>query len=215
MKALSLISTGVLVLLLGAVAPTYAQEEKHEEAKPAAKQEQAKPAAKQEEAKPAAKPAANHTEAKPAATHSEAKPAASHSEAKSAANHSEAKPAANHAEAKPAASHAGAKPAAKQQEASHAQQSHPDYAKNGQKDSRGHVYSTSRFGPDHHSRFVETGGREFNGRREFSFGGYWFYAGAYPPWFYQQDVYFVMGPDGLWYAVAYGNPSLTFQVNIE
>jgi len=201
MKALSLISTGVLVLLLGAVAPTYAQEEKHEEAKPAAKQEEAKPAAKpaakQEEAKPAAKPAASHTEAKPAA-----KPA-------------EGKPAATHTEAKPAASHAEAKPAAKQQEAAHAQQSHPDYAKNGQKDSRGHVYTTSRFGPDHHARFVETGGREFNGRREFSYGGYWFYAGAYPPWFYQQDVYFVMGPDGLWYAVAYGNPSLTFQVNIE
>jgi len=193
MKALSLISTGVLVLLLGAVAPTYAQEEKHEEAKPAAKQEQAKPAAKQEQAKPAAK-------------HEEAKPAASHSEAKPATNHAEAKPAANHGEAKPAA---------KKQEASHAQQSHPDYAKNGQKDSRGHVYSTSRFGPDHHSRFVETGGRMYNGRREFSYGGYWFYAGAYPPWFYQQDVYFVMGPDGLWYAVAVGNPSLTFQVDID
>jgi glucan-binding YG repeat protein len=193
MKALSLISTGVLVLLLGAVAPTYAQEEKHEEAKPAAKQEQAKPAAKQEQAKPAAK-------------HEEAKPAASHAEAKPAAGHSEEKPAANHAEAKPAA---------KKQEASHAQQSHPDYAKNGQKDSRGHVYSTSRFGPDHHSRFVETGGRMYNGRREFSYGGYWFYAGAYPPWFYQQDVYFVMGPDGLWYAVAVGNPSLTFQVDID
>ena len=184
MKALSLISTGVLVLLLGAVAPTYAQEEKHEESKPAAKQESAKPAAKQEQAKPAA----NHAEAKPAANHAEAKPAA---------NHSEAKPAANH------------------QEAAHGQQSHPEYAKNGQKDSRGHEYSTGRFGPDHHSRFVETGGREFNGRREFSYGGYWFYAGAYPPWFYQQDVYFVMGPDGLWYAVAYGNPSLTFQVNID
>jgi glucan-binding YG repeat protein len=193
MKALSLISTGVLVLLLGAVAPTYAQEEKHEEAKPAAKQEQAKPAAKQEQAKPAA----SHVEAKPAASHSEAKPAT------------------NHAEAKPAANHAEAKPAAKKQEASHAQQSHPDYAKNGQKDSRGHVYSTSRFGPDHHSRFVETGGRMYNGRREFSYGGYWFYAGAYPPWFYQQDVYFVMGPDGLWYAVAVGNPSLTFQVDID
>src|SRR3984885_10291653 len=184
MKALSLISTGVLVLLLGAVAPTYAQEEKHEEAKPAAKQQQAKPAA-------------------------------SHAEAKPAASHSEAKPATNHAEAKPAANHAEAKPAAKKQEASHAQQSHPDYAKNGQKDSRGHVYSTSRFGPDHHSRFVETGGRMYNGRREFSYGGYWFFAGAYPPWFYQQDVYFVMGPDGLWYAVAVGNPSLTFQVDID
>jgi len=202
MKALSLISTGVLVLLLGAVAPTYAQEEKHEESKPAAKQEQAKPAAKQEQAKPAA----NHAEAKPAENRSEAKPAASHAEAK---------PAANHSEAKPAASRSEAKPSAKQQESSHAQQSHTEYAKNGQKDSRGHEYSTSRFGPDHHSRFVETGGREYNGRREFSYGGYWFYAGVYPPWFYQQDVYFVMGPDGLWYAVAYGNPSLTFQVDID
>jgi uncharacterized protein involved in copper resistance len=211
MKALSLISTGVLVLLLGAVAPTYAQEEKHEEAKPAAKQEQAKPAAKQEQAKPAAK----QEQAKPAASHAEAKPAANHAEAKPAANHAEAKPAASHAEAKPAANHAAAKPAAKQQEAGHAEQSHPQYANNGQKDSRGHVYTTSRFGPDHHSRFVETGGREYNGRREFSYGGYWFYAGAYPPWFYQQDVYFAMGPDGLWYAVAYGNPSLTFQVDID
>jgi hypothetical protein len=27
-------------------------------------------------------------------------------------------------------------------------------------------------------------------------------------------VYFIMGADGLWYAVASGNPSLTFQVNI-
>ncbi|MGB8543656.1 MAG: hypothetical protein WCD49_18655 [Candidatus Acidiferrales bacterium] len=175
MKALSLISTGVLVLLLGAVAPTYAQEEKHEEAKPEAKQQQAKPEAKHEEAKPTARPA----------------------------------------EAKPEAKHEEARPAARQQEASHGQQSHPDYAKNGQKDSRGHVYTSSRFGPDHHARFVATGGREYNGRREFSYGGYWFYAGAYPPWFYQQDVYFVMGPDGLWYAVAYGNPSLTFQVSID
>jgi hypothetical protein len=202
MKALSLISTGVLVLLLGAVAPTYAQEDKHEEAKPAAKQEQAKPAAKQEQAKPAA-------------SHAEAKPAASHTEAKPAASHTEAKPAASHTEAKPAASHAEAKPAAKQQGAAHSEQSHTQYAKNGQKDSRGHVYTTSRFGPDHHSRFVETGGRMYNGRREFSYGGYWFYAGTYPPWFYQQDVYFVMGPDGLWYAVSYSDPSLTFQVDID
>ena len=34
-------------------------------------------------------------------------------------------------------------------------------------------------------------------------------------WFYQRDVYFIMGADGLWYAVAYDDPSLTFQVNIE
>ncbi|MGC1963514.1 MAG: hypothetical protein WA676_12335, partial [Candidatus Sulfotelmatobacter sp.] len=67
----------------------------------------------------------------------------------------------------------------------------------------------------HYSRFEENGGRYYHGRREYSYGGYWFYAGSYPPWFYQQDVYFIMGADGLWYAVAYGDPSLTFQVEIE
>src|ERR1700691_2405177 len=193
MKALSLISTGILVLLLGAVAPTYAQDEKQEEAKPAAKREEAKPPAKQEEAKPPAK----------------------REEAKPPAKQEEAKPPAKREEAKPAAKQEPAKPEAKRQEAAPAQKSQGQYAKNGQKDSRGHVYSTSKFGPDHHARFVATGGRLYNGRREYSYGGYWFYAGAYPPWFYQPDVYFVMGPDGLWYAVAYGNPSLTFQVNIE
>ncbi len=183
MKAWSLLSTGVLVLLLGAVAPTYAQGEKPEEAKPTAKQEEAKPPAKQEEAKPAAK-------------------------------REEAKPPAKQEEAKPPAKQEPAKPEAKRQEAAPAQKSQGQYAKNGQKDSRGHVYSTSKFGPDHHAPFVATVGRLYNGRREYSYGGYWFYAGAYPPWFYQQDVYFIMGADGLWYAVAYGNPSLMFQVNI-
>ena len=193
MKALSLISTGILVLLLGAVAPTYAQDEKQEEAKPAAKREEAKPPAKQEEAKPPAK----------------------REEAKPPAKQEEAKPPAKREEAKPAAKQEPAKPEAKRQEAAPAQKSQGQYAKNGQKDSRGHVYSTSKFGPDHHARFVATGGRLYNGRREYSYGGYWFYAGAYPAWFYGQDVYFIMGPDGLWYAVAYGDPSLTFQVNIE
>ena len=141
-----------------------------------------------------------------------AKPAAKQEEAKPA-KQEQAKPA-KQEQAKPAKQEQ-AKPEPKQQQAGHAQQSQAQYAKNGQKDSRGHEYSTSKFGPDHHARFVATGGRLYNGRREYSYGGYWFYAGAYPPWFYQQDVYFVMGPDGLWYAVAYGNPSLTFQVNVE
>jgi glucan-binding YG repeat protein len=195
---------GGLLLLFGVTVPAFAQEEHHEEsAKPAAKQEGAKPA-KQEEAKPAAK----QEEAKPAAKQGEAKPAAKQEETKPAAKQGEAKPAAKQEEAKPAKKEEG-KPAEKQQQAQ------GKYAKSGQKDSRGHEYNTSRFGPDHHSRFVANGGRLFNGRREYSFGGYWFYAGAYPAWFYQQDVYFIMGPDGVWYAVAYGNPSLTFQVNIE
>ncbi|MFZ0288992.1 MAG: hypothetical protein WAL65_07935, partial [Candidatus Sulfotelmatobacter sp.] len=102
-----------------------------------------------------------------------------------------------------------------QQAKGHAQQSQTQYARSGQKDRYGHEYNESHFGPNHHARFEESGGREYNGRREYSYGGYWFYAGAYPAWFYQQDVYFIMGADGLWYAVAYGDPSLTFQVDIE
>ena len=101
-----------------------------------------------------------------------------------------------------------------QQATGHAQQSQAQYARNGQKDRYGHEYNDSHFGPNHHARFEENGGRYDNGRREYSYGGYWFYAGAYPAWFYQQNVYFILGADGLWYAVAYDNPSLTFQVNI-
>ena len=94
------------------------------------------------------------------------------------------------------------------------EQAQGQWAHNGQKDSRGHEYTESRFGRDHHARFEENGGRFYQGRREYSYGGYWFYAGAYPAWFYQQQVYFIMGADGLWYAVAYDHPSLMFQVNI-
>ncbi len=178
---------GALLLLFGVTVPAFAQDES---AAPAAKQDEAKPAPKQDEAKPAPK----QDEAKPAPKQDEAKPA----------KQEEAKP----------AKQEEAKPEPKEQQAGHEQQSQGQYAKNGQKDSRGHEYSTSKFGPDHHARFVATGGRLSNGRREYSYGGYWFYAEAYPAWFYQQDVYFIMGADGLWYAVAYGNPSLTFQVNI-
>ena len=140
------------------------------------------------------------------------------------AQHEEpAKPAAKQETAKPAKpeEHQQAKtqqPEAKNQHPQEAkaqpQKSQGQFARNGQKDSAGHVYNESHFGPSHHARFESNGGRFNNGRREYSYGGYWFYAGSYPAWFYQQDVYFIMGADGLWYAVAYGNPSLMFQVNI-
>jgi len=54
MKPVGLISTGVLLLLLGAVAPAYAQQERHEQDAKAPKQEQqAKPEKQQQRAKPA------------------------------------------------------------------------------------------------------------------------------------------------------------------
>jgi len=135
-------------------------------------------------------------------------------------NHEEeAKPAKQQEQAKPAKQQEEAKPAKQQEQAheqanDHAQKSQGQYAHDGQKDNHGHVYTASKFGPDHHARFAVSGGRLSNGRREYSYGGYWFYAGSYPAWFYQQDVYFIMGADGLWYAVAIDDPSLTFVVNI-
>jgi hypothetical protein len=201
MKPVRLMSAGVLLLLLGAAVPAYARQDdakppkQEQEAKPV-KQQEAKPEKQQEQAKPA-----KQQEAKPAKQQEEAKPV-------------------KQQETKPARQEQPAKTQLKQVKATSQDQqakSQPQgqWARNGQKDSRGHEYNESKFGRDHHTRFAATGGRMYNGRREYSYGGYWFYAGAYPAWFYQQDAYFIMGADGLWYAVAYGNPSLTFQVNIE
>ncbi len=192
MKPIKLISTGVLVLFLGTIAPTYAQQEQHEqEAKPEKQEQQTKPG-KQQEAKPAKQ------EQQQAKGQQEQQQKQQQRQAKTQQNQEESQ------------QHQQQQASGKQHE-----QAQGQWAHNGQKDSRGHAYNESRFGPEHHARFEENGGRYSNGRREYSYGGYWFYAGAYPAWFYQQDVYFIMGSDGLWYAVAYGNPSLMFQVNIE
>ena len=210
MRALGIISTTALLLLLGATLPAFAQEEHHEqEAKQPEKQEQAKPA-KQEE------------KAKPAKQEEQAKPAKEEKQAQAKPEKQEqAKPAKQEEQAKPAKEEKQAQ--AKPEKQEHVQQvkgqqpeqAQGQWARNGQKDSRGHEYNESKFGRDHHIRFEATGGRMYEGHREYSYGGYWFYAGAYPAWFYQQDVYFIMGADGLWYAVAYNDPSLMFQVNIS
>jgi hypothetical protein len=244
MKPVRLMSAGVLLLLLGAVAPTYARQddakppkqeqqakpEKQQEAKPEKQQEQAKPAKQQEQAKPAkqqeAKPE-KQQEAKPAkqeqqqqAKGQQAQQQKQQQQDKSAKQEQQQQAKTQQAQTKSQNQQQLKQVKATRQDQQQQVKSQPgqaqgQWARNGQKDSRGHEYNESRFGRDHHTRFAATGGRMYNGRREYSFGGYWFYAGAYPSWFYQQDVYFIMGADGLWYAVAYGDPSLTFQVNIE
>ena len=225
MKVLGVISTTAMFLLLGTTIPAFAQEEHHEEsAKPAAKQEQAKPQKQEQQDKPA-----KQEQAKPEKQQQQAKPQKQEQQAKSQEQNQqkqtqqqdkgqqqqEKKQQQQQQQTKTQQNQEKSQQRQEQQANGHAQQSQAQYARNGQKDSRGHEYNESHFGPNHHARFEASGGREYDGRREYSYGGYWFYAGAYPPWFYQRDVYFVMGPDGLWYAVAYDDPSLTFQVNIE
>jgi hypothetical protein len=223
MKVLGAISTTAMFLLLAATVPTFAQEEHPQEgAKPAQHEEQAKPQ-KQEEAKPerqeAAKPQKQEQQAKPVKQEQakpekqqeQAKPQKQEQQAKSQQQSNQQK----HTQQQVKAQQNDQKNQQHQQPAkAQAQDSQRQYARNGQKDQYGHEYNESHFGRDHHTRFQENGGRYYNGRREYSYGGYWFYAGSYPSWFYQQDVFFVMGADGLWYAVSYNDPSLTFQVNI-
>ena len=219
MKPVGFIATGVLLLLFGAVAPTYAQDQHEQDAKPAKQEEKAKPEKKQE-----AKPAKQEEQAKPAKQQEAKAPKQEHQakpekqqEAKAPKQEHEAKPAKQQEAKAPKQEQQHEAKVQKEQPAKSEQHAQPqgNWAHNGQKDNRGHMYSESRFGREHHARFEENGGRFYNGRREYSYGGYWFYAGAYPPWFYGQDVYFIMGADGLWYAVAYGDPSLMFQVEIE
>ena len=224
MKVLGIISTTAVFLFLGATVPAFAQEEHHDEgAKPAQHEEQAKPAAKQEQAKPQkeeqqAKPA-KQEQAKPQKQQQEAKPQKQEQQAKSQEQNQQQQAKGQQQQQEnqhqqQVKTQQNEEKSQQQQANGQAQQSQGKYARNGQKDREGHEYNESRFGPNHHARFEENGGRYYNGRREYSYGGYWFYAGAYPAWFYQHDVYFILGADGLWYAVAYDDPSLTFQVNI-
>ena len=216
MKVLGFISTTALFLLLGANLPAFAQEDHHDEgAKPAQHEEQAKPQKQEEQAKPAkqeqAKSEKQQQEAKPQKQEQQAKSQEQNQQQQAKGQQQQQE---NQHEQQTRQNEEKSQQHQQQQANGQAQQSKGKYARNGQKDREGHEYSESRFGPNHHSRFEENGGRYYNGRREYSYGGYWFYAGAYPAWFYQHDVYFILGTDGLWYAVAYDDPSLTFQVNI-
>ena len=211
MKPMRLIGMGVLVLFLGTIAPTYAQQDQG--AKPEKQQQQAKPK-KQQEAKPAKQEQQQprgQQEQQQKQQQQQAKTANQNEQRQAKGQQQQQQQQARTQQNQEKSQQHQQQQASGQQH----QQAQGQWAHNGQRDSRGHEYNASKFGSEHHARFQENGGRYYNGRREYSFGGYWFYADAWPAWFYQQDVYFVMGADGLWYAVAYGNPSLMFQVDIE
>lgn len=203
MKRFVAIGTVAAFFLLGPTVRTFGQEEHHDEAaKPAEHEEAAKPAAREE----AAKPPAREEAAKPPARQEEAKPP----------KQEESRPPAKQEEVKkqPQAKTQTEEKTQTRETTTRTQETNSHWAKSGTKDRQGHVYDEGRFGPSHATRFEANGGRMYSGRREYSYGGYWFYASNYPPWFYQQNVYFVLGADGVWYAVSDSDPSLTFAVEI-
>jgi hypothetical protein len=77
-----------------------------------------------------------------------------------------------------------------------------------------HTSMHSSFGPEHRAHFDRNHYRWFGGRREFFFGGARFNCGPgfFPDWFFEDDVYFVIGEDGLWYAHSYLRPGFFIRV---
>jgi len=209
MKPMGMINVAALFLLLGMAAPALAGQEKPgEKAKPA-QQQQAKPERQQQAQAPKQQQQHQQQAQAPKQQQQRQQQAQAPKQQQQQRQQQARAPKQQQQQAR------STKQAHVQQvKGQPHEQAQGQWAHNGQKDSRGHEYTESRFGRDHHARFEENGGRFYEGRREYSYGGYWFYAGAYPAWFYQQQVYFIMGADGLWYAVAYDNPSLMFQVNI-
>ena len=51
-----------------------------------------------------------------------------------------------------------------------------------------------------------------DGHREIRFESYWFGCSLWPAWIYTDDVYFVMGPNDVWFVYEYNNPAVFVQV---
>ena len=49
---------------------------------------------------------------------------------------------------------------------------------------------------------------------EVQFEGYWFYRTEWPVWVFNEDVYFVMGPNDVWFAYEYNNPAVFIQLTL-
>ena len=210
MKPVSLISTGVLLLLLGAITPTYAQEEQHEqEAKPEKQEQQAKPAKQEEQAKAPKQ----EQQAKPAKPEQQAKPE-KQQQAKAAKPEQQAKPE-KQQQAKAAKPEQQAKPE-KQQQAKAARpeqqqqakgqqgQQHPQRSAADEQRQRSQPALRlssrtqtripddrfrSNFGREH--RFRIGSPRIVGGYSRFQYGGFWFgFLEPWPEgWYYTDDVY--------------------------
>lgn len=216
MKMLSFISTVALFALLGISIPAYAQKPKPAPSKPATHSQTApKPAAKPAPVTrpaPAAKPAPVVRSAQPQV---QSRPSAS---TQTTTPQPRTKPQANTQGAVP---NGGA-----------GLQNGPPIVSPGPSTIQNHntytppasraapqtrsSYHAENFGREHRAHFGRGGGRYFGGHREFFFGGFWFYyPGYWPAWFYGDDVYFVIGPDGFWYAHSYNHPDFFIRVEVE
>jgi outer membrane biosynthesis protein TonB len=206
MKAVGVISTTALFLLIGYAIPTLAQEEHHEDAKPAHQEEKAKPAQHEEQAKPAkqeeqAKPEERQAGAKN--QESAAKPAKQEQQAKPA-KREQAQTEKQQPRAKQVKQQQEAKPEKQQEQAKSTNHERPERtAAEEQRQRSVPALRLSARGegriPD--DRFRANFGREHTfvirepvmvgGFSRFQYGGFWFgFVNPWPVgWYYTDNVY--------------------------
>jgi outer membrane biosynthesis protein TonB len=207
MKAVGVISTTVLFLLIGYAIPTLAQEEHHEDAKPAHQEEKAKPAQHEEQAKPAkqeeqAKPEERQAETKN--QESTAKPAKREQQPKPAKREQQAQTEKQQPRAKQVKQQQEAKPEKQQEQAKSTNHERPERtAAEEQRQRSVPALRLSARGegriPD--DRFRANFGREHTfvirepvmvgGFSRFQYGGFWFgFVNPWPVgWYYTDNVY--------------------------
>ena len=196
MKSAQLIGTGALFLLLGAVAPAYAQqEERKEEARPPKQEEKAKPAKQEEKARPAKQeeksaPAKQEEKAQPAQREEHAKPVKQEEKAQPAQREEHAKPVKQEEHAQQAASERHPQQVQRTKQAEERQRSEPELRLSVNAHSRiPDARFRGHFGSGH--RFSIGSPRIVDGYSRFQYGGFWFgFVQPWPgDWYYTDQVY--------------------------
>jgi hypothetical protein len=185
MKIIEVLTTSILFLLPGAIAPAYALGQHEQEKQPEEKQQQAKPAQHQQQAKPAQQPQHAAQQAKPAQQQpqhatQQAKPV--QQQPQRAAQQKQVKPT---QEPQRAAQPKQARPEQQRQGAQQANRAQPAGGHGSIPEAR----FRSNFGRSH--TFHVNRGEFANGPGRFQYGGYWFNTvDAWPVgWLYTDDVY--------------------------
>jgi hypothetical protein len=186
MKIIEVLTTSILFLLPGAIAPAYALGQHEQEKQPEEKQQQAKPAQHQQQAKPAqqqpqhAAQQAKLAQQQPQHAAQQAKPA--QQQPQRAAQQKQVKPT---QEPQRAAQPKQARPEQQRQGAQQANRAQPAGGHGSIPEAR----FRSNFGRSH--TFHVNRGEFANGPGRFQYGGYWFNTvDAWPVgWLYTDDVY--------------------------
>lgn len=208
MKAVGMISTTVLFVLIGYAVPTLAQDEHQEDkAKPAQQEEKAKPAQHEEQAKPAkqeeqAKPQEHQAQANK--QEQEAKPAKQEQQAKPAKQEQKAQTEKQQSSAKQVKQQQEAKPEKQQEQAKFTNHERPERTASEEKRQRsepalrlsargeGRIPDDrfrANFGEEH--TFVISQPVMVGGFSRFQYGGFWFgFVNPWPAdWYYTDNVY--------------------------